>query len=200
MFVPIALIVINFEAYSFELLSEGAMGSVSATTDLTIEKNTKSDISQQEQDKFEQLPFQTRVKVEEYETDDVATELNFEVTSEVEAWANKLRVNTNQEFEIKIIEELPGPTFDFSEPNNQTDSIGIEQVSIEGKENAYEFGRVNQTSTLIHSSENSATFRVESYVERAATINANPFQEAHSLGSTYITDLNSNSTITIQVR
>lgn len=73
MFVPMTLIGINFEAYLFELLSEGAVGSVSA-----------------------QLPFQTRVKVEEYETDDVATEFDFEVTSEVEVWAYKLRLNTNQ--------------------------------------------------------------------------------------------------------
>tara|TARA_R110001592_G_scaffold200586_1_gene449461 strand:+ start:1917 stop:2144 length:228 start_codon:yes stop_codon:yes gene_type:complete len=64
MFVPMTLIGINFEAYLFELLSEGAEGSVSA-----------------------QLPFQTRVKVEEYETNDVATEFDFEVTSEVEVWA-----------------------------------------------------------------------------------------------------------------
>ena len=197
---PISLLGINLEINAFELLSEGAMGSVSATTDLTIDTDKPNDPSSKDQSTFEQLPFQTSVKVEEYETDDVATVINFEVTSEVEAWANKLRVNTNEQFEIKTIDELPTSSFDLPEKVIQTENTGIEQVSIAGKENAYERGLVNQTASLVKSTENSVTFKVDSYVERAATINANPFQEAHSFGSTYITDLNSSSTITIQAR
>lgn len=32
-----------------------------------------------------------------------------------------------------MIDALPTSIFDFSEPNNQTNTIGIEQVSIAGK-------------------------------------------------------------------
>jgi hypothetical protein len=52
---PISLLGINLEINAFELLSEGAMGSVSATTDLTIDTNKPNDSSSKDQSTFEQL-------------------------------------------------------------------------------------------------------------------------------------------------
>jgi len=79
---------------SFELLSEGAMGSVSALSANSAEEIVSiagsSAAGLRIDDDYESLPFQAEVLVDEFDLDEVSSELNFSLTQEVESWAQNL--------------------------------------------------------------------------------------------------------------
>ena len=187
------------EVQSFELLSEGAMSSVSAATDLEVDVNTSAGLTVDED--YEKLPFETSVTIEEYETEEVSVDLNFALTEEVEGWASKLRDSGNSNFEVGVVNDLPASSFDIPPVTIDQGNSEIQNVAVvEGEEAKYQQGRITRTAKLLNLTKNSVTFEVESFVERAATLNANPFQEEHSFGSTYISNIHSVSNITITAK
>lgn len=193
---PLALIANN--SVGFELISEGDMGSVSASA-----VGHFHDIRTYESDKnvrYELMPFETSVYVEYDDTDEVSIDMEREFALEVEDWAVKLQANQTYQNEISTIEAIQTPLVedfeidDSIEVDEQITEISLGQNT---EDIRFQLGRVTQTSELLESQENSVRYTVESFVEQAATLNANPFQEEHTFGSTYITNLKSVSNVTI---
>ena len=188
-------------SYCFELLSEGAMDSVSAVSAvsaqdiLNIAGSSEAGLS----DDYESLPFQTEVSISEFATDEVQTGLDFALTLEVETWVEDLRQQGGGQLEVGFIDELPPSTFDVDPFLFQPSGvIEIERIGEDDDDKTiYQLGRLSQTIELLESGVDSVTYQVERYVERAATINADPFGDGSSIGSGYISDLRSISTIEI---
>lgn len=186
--------------HSFELLSEGAMDSVSAVSAETAEDIINiagSPAAGLTVDGFEALPFSSRVTVAEDETDVVVDELDYELVQEVEAWADELRVRVGSGFEVGYVDELPQPRFETNIIFDDTDGVIESSLgSDEEDETRYQVGRVNQTLELLNIGANTITYRVERYIDRSATIDADPFDDGRTIGSGYISELRSYGTVT----
>lgn len=190
---------------AFELLSEGAMGTVSAVSAnsadeiLNVAGSTAAGIAID--DDYESLPFQVDPTLAVYETDEVSEELNFELTREVESWAESLRANTQgAALEVGVVSDLPESSFNDS---------GFEIPEIEIPELPFEFdpdgegdiiielGRIEEAVELLDAGVDNVTFEVRRFVERTAIIDARPFPDQPAIGSVYIFDLSSQSNVGI---
>lgn len=177
--------------YGFELLSEGAMESVSVRSGPVLESRlSDSELA----DGYEPLPINTSVKVNVSDTDEVSVDLNFVLTQEVESWANNVRDRGDILFEVNTIDVLPSSdTYDF---HFELGHAGIEILDAKGDETGrvtYQRGDTSHSINIVDASLNSITVQGSSYVERAATIDANPYQDGSSLGSTYLSDIRASS-------
>lgn len=177
--------------YGFELLSEGAMDSVSVRSGPILESRlSDSELA----DGYEPLPINTSVKVNVSDTDEVSVDLNFVLTQEVESWANNVRDRGDILFEVNTIDVLPSSdTYDF---HFELGHAGIEILDAKGDETGrvtYQRGDTSHSTNIIDASINSITVEHSSYVERAATIDANPYQDGSSFGSTYLSDIRASS-------
>jgi hypothetical protein len=177
--------------YGFELLSEGAMESVSVRSGPILESRlSDSELA----DGYEPLPINTSVKVNVSDTDEVSVDLNFVLTQEVESWANNVRDRGDILFEVNTIDVLPSSdTYDF---HFELGHAGIEILDAKGDETGrvtYQRGDTSHSINIVDASLNSITVQGSSYVERAATIDANPYQDGSSLGSTYLSDIRASS-------
>lgn len=192
------LLSVSRVGFGFELLSEGAMDSVSAVSAASAEEilNIAGSPAAGVSDDYESLPFQTEVKVSEFETDEVQIELDFALTREVETWAEELREQGERQLEIGVVDVLPPSTFESDPFLFQPTSFSDFSTDDSDDEDRviFQSGRVSQTLELLESGIDTVTYRVERYVERAATINADPFGDG-SIGSGYISDLRASSTI-----
>ncbi len=194
---------------AFELLSEGAMGSVSAVSANSAEEiiNVAGPTAAglRVDDDYEALPFQASVSVEEGDTDDGVEELQFALTQEVESWANSLseKVGGNQlETEVGYVDELPPSSFEDSVVfvrDDEFDQIIFEPGSSDDSvKTVYEIGRVEQTITVLEQNVDSVARQVERRVDFVATVDAyigDP--DTASIGSGYISDLRGRSTVRI---
>jgi hypothetical protein len=203
----------SFGVQSFELLSEGAMGSVSAVTAnsaeeiISIAGTTAAGL--RVDDEYESLPFQTSVEVEAYATDEVSEELNFALTQEVDAWAQTLRqrndeVSTeNANLEIGYINELPESSFDessFVVRDDEFDRLIFEPPAASDSDQEstiFEIGRVEQTLTKIQQNADAVEYIVRREVDFVATIDASISDGSPSIGSAYISNLSSISNVKI---
>jgi hypothetical protein len=177
--------------YGFELLSEGAMDSVSVRSGPILESRlSDSELA----DGYEPLPISTSARVNVSDTDEVSVDLNFVLTQEVESWANNVRDRGDILFEVNTIDVLPGAdTYDF---HFELGHAGIEILDAKGDETGkvtYQRGDTSHSTNIIDASINSITVEHSSYVERAATIDANPYQDGSSFGSTYLSDIRASS-------
>lgn len=197
------LAVLASGASAFELLSEGAMDSVSAVSAVSADEllNIAGSPSAGLSDDYEALPFQTSVTVAEGDRDEVQTELDFALTQEVEAWAEDLRQQGEFAFEVGVVEQLPPTIIDPGVGLFQDESpleFRVESDSgDDSRDTLFQQGRITQTFELLNSGVDTITYRVERYVERAATINANPGNSNSSIGSGYISEARSFSTNTL---
>jgi len=191
-------------ALSFELLSEGAMGSVSALSANSAEEIVSiagsSAAGLRVDDDYESLPFQVEVVVEEYDLDEVSSELNFSLTQEVESWAQNLdsqNVDADANSEVGyidvlpasvdsdlsfIIPELTGPTtFD---PDSSRIERTVESVAI----------NLDLTLDLLTNNRKIETIETREYrkIDFVATIDSTP-SDVPSIGSGYISNLTSYS-------
>jgi hypothetical protein len=202
-------------ANGFELLSEGAMGSVSAVSANSAEEivsvigSTAAGLTVD--DDYDELPFNVNSSIQNdvtagYEVDEVKSELEFSLTQEVEGWVTNLMDKQGQGVEVGYVDELPLSTFEdnteFVIQDVEFQSVVFDSNLNDGSNTLYEIGRVDQTITLISSGVNSIEYIVERRLERAATIDAFRLDDdTPSLGSGYISDLRSVSNVTIaQVR
>jgi len=199
----------------FELLSEGAMGSVSAVSANSAEEivsvigSTAAGLTVD--DDYDELPFQASATIqrsvaEGYEVEEVKSELEFALTQEVEGWVNNLTDKQGLDVEVGYVDELPLSAFedntDFVVQDIETESVIYDFDLNDDSNTLYEIGRVDQTITVINSGVNSIEYIVERNIDRVATIDFYRLDDdTPSLGSGYITDLTSLSNVTIaQVR
>lgn len=205
----------------FELLSEGAMGSVSAVSANSAEEivnvigSTAAGLTID--DDYDELPFQVSSSVQNRftrndgvtgsnEVDEGKSELEFSLTQEVEGWVNNLTDKEGLGVEVGYVDELPSSTFEdnaeFVVSNIEFASVLFDANPNDENNTLYEIGRIDQTLTLINSGINSIEYIIERRLERAATIDAFISDDnTPSLGSGYISDLVSISNVSIaQVR
>ncbi len=197
-------------AASFELLSEGAMGSVSAISANTAEEIVNvagsSAAGLRVDDGYEVLPFKSAVKVDVSDKDQVSSELDFSLVQEVGSWVDSLRqraeITTSSDLEVGYVDELPPSSFDESSFVIRDD--GFDSVIFEsdtGRANdqestTFEIGRVDQAFTKIEQNADSVEYIVKRTVDFVATIDASPDNQ-RSIGSGYITNLTSISNVKI---
>lgn len=190
--------------HAFELLSEGAMDSVSAVSAETAEDIINiagAPAAGLTVDGYEALPFQTRIRVEASDTDEVSEDLDYKLVREVEGWAEDLRERVGSGFEVGYVEELPqsnfesGLGFDGFVEEREYSSPG--SGSFDSDETRYEVSRIEQTFELLDSSADSISFQFERYIERSATVNADPSADGGNVGSGYISELRSSGTNTL---
>lgn len=208
-------VVLSGAANGFELLSEGAMGSVSAVSANSAEEivsvigSTAAGLTID--DDYDELPFQVSASIqgsvaEGYEVDEVKSELDFALTQEVEGWVSNLTDSQGSGVEIGYVDELPVSAFednaDFVIPEVEFEAVVFDTDPDNSSNTLYEIGRVDQTITVISSGIDSIEYIVERHLESAATIDAYRFDDdTPSLGSGYISNLRSLSNVTIaQVR
>lgn len=196
-------------ANSLELLSEGAMGSVSAVTAnsaeeiISIAGSTAAGL--RVDDEYETLPFQTEVKVDEYATDEVSEDLNYALTQEVDAWTQTLKQRTEDpvNLEVGYIDELPESSFDeanFVVRDQEFDRLIFEPPVEEDSEQQgtiYELGRVEQALTKLEQNVDSVRYIIRREVDFVATIDASISDDTPSIGSGYISNLTSISNVKI---
>jgi len=199
----------------FELLSEGAMGSVSAVSANSAEEIVSvigfTAAGLAIDDDYDELPFQVNSTIQSsvsdgYEVDEAKAELEFALTQEVEGWVSSLTDKQGLDIEVGYVDELPVSTFednaDFIFQDVQVESVVFDSNLNDDGNTLYEIGRVDQTFTVINSGVNSIEYIVERHLARAATIDSFRLDDrTPSLGSGYITDLTSISNVTIaQIR
>lgn len=190
-------------ASSFELLSEGAMGSVSAVSANTAEEIVSvagpSAAGLRVDEDYELLPFRVSVQVDDSDKDEVSMEQNYELTQEVDSWADSLRqrseIVTSSDFEVGYVDELPESSFDESafvvrEEGFEKLIFEPESSRNDGEEStSYEIGRVDQVITQIEQDVDSIEYIVERRVDFVATIDAYISTDTPSIGSAYISNL-----------
>ena len=209
------LMVLSNAVNGFELLSEGAMGSVSAVSANSAEEivsvigSTAAGL--RVDDDYDELPFQVSAEIqnsvtEGYEVDEVKSELDFAVTQEVEGWVNNLTDKQGGEVEVGYVDELPSSTFEavavIIVQDNEVENVAFDSSLSDDDNTLYEIGRVEQTITVISSGVDSIEYVVRRNLDRAATIDSFRLDnDTPSLGSGYITNLTSISNVSIaQVR
>lgn len=196
--------------FAFELLSEGAMGSVSAVSANSAEEivNVAGPTAaglRVDDDDYEALPFQSSVTIDEGDTDDGSEELALELTQEVESWAENLRQKSSDgDFgsEVGYVDELPPSSFDDAVVyirDDEFDQIIFEpSQEDDGSRTIYELGRIEQAITVLEQDIDSVRYVVERRVDFIATIDAyigDP--DTASMGSSYISDLHGRSNVRI---
>lgn len=209
--VIIGYLMMGLQAHAIELLSEGAMGSVSAVSANTAEEIVNvagsSAAGLRVDDGYEVLPFKTDVAIDEYATDEVSSELNYSLVQEVDSWADSLRqrsdVNSVDTLEVGYVDELPDSSFEESSfiiRDEEFDRLIFEpkNTGVQDQESTtYEIGRVEQAITKIAQNADSVQYIVERKVDFVATIDASISDDTPSIGSGYITDLTSISNVKI---
>jgi hypothetical protein len=210
-----AFMVLSGSVSAFELLSEGAMGSVSAVSANSAEDivsvigSTAAGLTVD--DDYDELPFQVSASVQGVvmggdEVDEAQSELEFALTQEVEGWVNSLTDKQGSGAEVSYVDELPSSRFEdnaeFIIQDVEFESVIFDSNLNDDSNTLYEIGRVDQTITVINSGVDSIQYVVERRLERAATIDSFRLDDdTPSLGSGYISDLTSISNVTIaQVR
>tara|TARA_R110001592_G_scaffold140266_6_gene361061 strand:- start:229 stop:909 length:681 start_codon:yes stop_codon:yes gene_type:complete len=207
----ICLTLLSRAVLSFELLSEGAMGSVSAISANTAEEIVNvagsSAAGLRIDDGYEVLPFKTSVKVDTSDKDEVSNEIDFSLVKEVDSWVDSLRqraeVANSSALEVGYIDELPASSFDESSfviRDDEFDRVIFEPKSgsanDEQESEIYELGRVEQAITKLEQNVDSVQYIVERKIDFVATVDASPDNQ-QSIGSGYIANLTSISNVKI---
>lgn len=194
----------------FELLSEGAMGSVSAISANTAEEiiNVAGPTAAglRVDDGYEVLPFKSSVQVEPSAKDEVSNEIDFSLIQEIGTWVDSLgrrnEIVSSTDLEVGYVDELPESSFDESSfviRDDEFDRVIFEpDANRSDQENTiYEIGRIEQTIAKLEQKADSVQYIVEREVDFVATIDAFISRDTPSIGSGYISNLTSISNVTI---
>lgn len=195
----------SIRGFSVELLSEGALDSVSAVAGESAEEILNAvgapSAGLEVDDSFERLPFRARIEVGVDDIDDVAQALDFALTQEVESWASDIRLRVGDTFEVGTLDRLPldEALTNFNANSFFEEESGLVEVFVGGEsaDNAtsYQSNRVEQTLQLIDSGIDSIEYRFERYIELSATVDADPFDNGRTIGSGYISQLRSSGSV-----
>lgn len=208
-FIILSGVLVSPVSYSFELLSEGAMGTVSAISVESVEDivniagPTAAGLTVDD-DGYELLPFQSDVVIPDANPEEVTDALNFAMTQEVETWANSLNVQGATVVDsnnIGYVDELPPSAFEESVlqvRDAEFDSIIFEPEVDEESGASFELSRVEQTIRVLEQDLDSIRYVVERKVEFVETVAPEPAEDqAPSIGSGYISNLTSISNVHI---
>ena len=195
----------SIRVFAVELLSEGALESVSAVAGESAEEILNAvgapSAGLEVDDGFERLPFRTRIEVGVDDIDDVAQALDFALTQEVESWASDIRQRVGDTFEVSILDRLPlDEAFTNFNANAFVDEgARLVEVFVGGESaddaTSYQSSRVEQALQLIDSGVDSIEYRFERYIELTATVDADPFDNGRTIGSGYISQLRSSGSV-----
>jgi hypothetical protein len=197
--------VMSSSAFSFELLSEGAMGTVSAVSADSVEEivniagPTAAGLTVD--DDYEELPFQSNIVIEDANPEEVTDQLEFSLTQEVETWANSVNVQGPEvNNAVGYIDELPPSEFEdsaFIQRDDEFDSIIFDSDDQEDEAN-FELSRIEDAFENLTQGLETIRFVVERKVDFVATIAPEPEEgQAPSVGSGFISDLTSISNVRI---
>lgn len=193
---------------AFELLSEGAMDSVSAVSVGSSEEiinvigSTSAGLRVEEG--YEQLPLVDEgVALEGYSVEDNSEELELTLSKEVEVWAESVREGASlgvTEFKVGYVDQLPpslerdfqAPTFD-SASSADFDAFVIRSDT----ETSFQVGRIDQTFALIDSGVDSISYSLKRFIDRVSTENSRPTDDRDFMGSGYVSNLTSESRVRI---
>ncbi len=197
----------SIRVFAVELLSEGALESVSAVAGESAEEILNAvgapSAGLEVDDGFERLPFRTRIEVGVDDIDDVAQALDFALTQEVESWASDIRQRVGDAFEVSTLDRLPlDEAFTNFNANALVDEgVRLVEVFVGGESaddaTSYQSSRVEQTLQLIDSGVDSIEYRFERYIELTATVDADPFDNGRTIGSGYISQLRSSGSVSL---
>jgi len=182
----LTFIFVGSAAHAFELLSDGAMDSVSAFPGQSAEEESSAIFAE---DGYEALPFETVMKIGASEIEEVSTELNFALTQEVENWANLVQPGQDVQIEVGTVDILPPSSFDVPEIYFGDGYSDIEEFELANGAKAQR-GRV--TSEFHHygkTTDHAIGHVIEGYVERAASIGFDPHGDGAVIGNTYLSDI-----------
>jgi hypothetical protein len=195
----------SVRVFAVELLSEGALESVSAVAGESAEEILNAvgapSAGLEIDDSFERLPFRARIEVGMDDIDDAAQTLDFALTQEVESWASDIRQRVGDTFEVSILDRLPlDEAFTNFNANAFVDEgARLVEVFVGGESaddaTSYQSSRVEQTLQLIDSGVDSIEYRFERYIELTATVDADPFDNGRTIGSGYISQLRSSGSV-----
>jgi hypothetical protein len=195
----------SVRVFAVELLSEGALESVSAVAGESAEEILNAvgapSAGLEIDDSFERLPFRARIEVGMDDIDDVAQALDFALTQEVESWASDIRQRVGDTFEVSTLDRLPlDEAFTNFNANAFVDEgARLVEVFVGGESaddaTSYQSSRVEQALQLIDSGVDSIEYRFERYIELTATVDADPFDNGRTIGSGYISQLRSSGSV-----
>jgi hypothetical protein len=195
----------SIRVFAVELLSEGALESVSAVAGESAEEILNAvgapSAGLEIDDSFERLPFRARIEVGMDDIDDAAQTLDFALTQEVESWASDIRQRVGDTFEVSILDRLPlDEAFTNFNANAFVDEgARLVEVFVGGESaddaTSYQSSRVEQALQLIDSGVDSIEYRFERYIELTATVDADPFDNGRTIGSGYISQLRSSGSV-----
>jgi hypothetical protein len=195
----------SVRVFAVELLSEGALESVSAVAGESAEEILNAvgapSAGLEIDDSFERLPFRARIEVGMDDIDDAAQTLDFALTQEVESWASDIRQRVGDTFEVSILDRLPlDEAFTNFNANAFVDEgARLVEVFVGGESaddaTSYQSSRVEQALQLIDSGVDSIEYRFERYIELTATVDADPFDNGRTIGSGYISQLRSSGSV-----
>jgi hypothetical protein len=195
----------SIRVFAVELLSEGALESVSAVAGESAEEILNAvgapSAGLEIDDSFERLPFRARIEVGMDDIDDVAQALDFALTQEVESWASDIRQRVGDTFEVSTLDRLPlDEAFTNFNANAFVDEgARLVEVFVGGESaddaTSYQSSRVEQALQLIDSGVDSIEYRFERYIELTATVDADPFDNGRTIGSGYISQLRSSGSV-----
>jgi hypothetical protein len=195
----------SIRVFAVELLSEGALESVSAVAGESAEEILNAvgapSAGLEIDDSFERLPFRARIEVGMDDIDDAAQALDFALTQEVESWASDIRQRVGDTFEVSILDRLPlDEAFTNFNANAFVDEgARLVEVFVGGESaddaTSYQSSRVEQALQLIDSGVDSIEYRFERYIELTATVDADPFDNGRTIGSGYISQLRSSGSV-----
>lgn len=195
-------------ASSFELLTEGAMGTVSAVSAESVEEivnvagPTAAGLTVDDDD-YELLPFQSNIVIEDANPSEVTDGLEFALTQEVEVWATSLSSQGEVQTvsgAVGYIDELPPSVFEESTQtirDDEFDSIIFDESDQE-TETSFELSRIEQTVDRLGQRLDTIRYVVERNTDFVATIAPPPAEgQAPSVGSGFISNLKGVSNVTV---
>jgi len=193
---------------AFEVLSEGAMGKVSAVSTDNVEDlinvNGPAAAGVEADTDYEKLPLDVSVSLEGEEAPDFTSELKQAVTKEVEAWADNLRERKGLDYitnEIPVIDDI-GPELTPEQVSSVVNDVRLlrtpeDQEGRELEDTLYILrNSKNQVETETVASDH-IIVSIQSQIDRVSDVNMRFTADSASLGSIYITGLKTNSVLDI---
>lgn len=189
---------------AFELLSEGAMDSVSAVSTYSsqdiINVMGSPAAGLRIEDGYERLPMVEGVRLEGYTIEDKSSELELTLSKEVEVWAESVREGASSDVRVGYVEVLPESSFqEIQQPVFDDASVADFDAFVitSDSETVFQVGRVDQAFALIDSGVDSITYSLKRFIEHTSTVNARPSDSREFMGSGFVSNLTSESRITI---
>lgn len=197
----ITLASIGNSALAFELASESTLSSVNIPAADSAEAlvYAANSPTRYGADGYEVMPFETSISVAVEDTDEVSEEQNFASVQEVgtllerdkqkaganillEAISRYLPTSLAQVIGLDSEEVTEGTV--IGDPNSQSAAATV-------------FGQLEQAFNVISASVDSMTYNVTRYLEQASAFNIAPNPEQATLGHTHISNLQSESVVTL---